>query len=312
MTTTTNLLADPMGTAVSSAEARGAALGLRIASTTIHGARTSYIDEGEGAVVLLLHGAPATSLGFVRVVRELKATHRVIAPDFPGFGDSDLPAGFGGTLDEHADFIAEFVRQLGLENVVMYVNDSSGCIGLAAATRLPPSTLKGLVVADTVPIPLTGAAWFVGLILRYVVTSFVMRWLNRRFNVLPWMVASVAPWRNPFEKAERVALTREFDTPAKRDRVLDLFRHMAVDKPFMRETATRATAQLSEVPALILYGQLDPMRLIGGVSRFRAMFPNSRVAIIPKEEHFPILSSGAKVGRVVREWMNSLPEAHHG
>lgn len=292
-----------------SAELRGAVFGLRIASTTIAGAPTTYIDEGSGPPVVLLHGAPVTSLGFVRVIRELQSTHRVIAPDFPGFGGSEVPAGFGGTLGEYATFVVDFCQKLGLVGVVLYVNDASGCIGIPAAARLPRGTVKGLVVASTVPIPLTGAAAFVRFILRYVVTSRVMRWLNRRFNVLPWLVANVAPLLRPFSKAERQALEREFDTPPKRDRLLDLFEQMAVDQAFLHSAAQAAKQQLSQVPALILYGQLDPMRMIGGVTRFRGLFPRSDVVIVPWEEHFPILSSGTQVGRAVRDWMRQLPEA---
>jgi haloalkane dehalogenase len=306
--TTTNTFASPARTADLAPDKRGNAFGLRISCALIDGARTSYIDEGSGPVVLLLHGAPLTSLGFARVIHELKSTHRVIAPDLPGFGGSELPRGFGGSLDEYARFVVELVRELGLTDLVMYVNDSSGCIGVAAATHLAPGTLKGMVVASTVPIPLVGASWFVGLVLRYVVTSRLMRWLNRSFNLLPWMVASVAPWLHPFTKVERAALTREFDTAPKRERVLDLFERMAVDKAFMQSTARRAREQLIDLSTLILYGQLDPMRIIGGVSRFRALFPNHHIVIIPLEEHFPILSSGAKVGGAMRDWMNSLPE----
>jgi len=306
--TTTNLLAHLDGDTAPAANGRAAALDLRIASTVIHGVRTTYVDEGSGPSVLLLHGAPITSLGFVRVIRELRSTHRVIAPDFPGFGGSELPSEFNASLDEYANFVVAFVNALGLKDLVMYVNDSSGCIGIAAATRFAPDTLRGLVVADTVPIPLTGAAWFVGLVLRYVVTSALMRWLNRRFNLLPWLVANVAPWINPFPKAERRALSREFDTPEKRARVLALFRQMAIDKAFMSNAAQQARAQLSQLQTLILYGQLDPMRFVSGISRFRAMFPNSHVAIIPAEEHFPILSSGAKVAVAMRDWMSRLPE----
>lgn len=275
--------------------------------TEIRGARTAYVDEGSGPLVLLLHGAPLTSLGFLRVIRELRTTHRVIAPDLPGFGGSELPSEFGGMLHEYARFVVDFCNALALKNLVMYVNDSSACIGIAAATRLSAGTLRGMVVADTVPMPLTGTAGFVRLILRYVVASRVLRWLNRRFNLLPWLVANVAPWLQPFTKTERAQLTREFDTHAKRERVIDLFEQMAVDEAFMQSAAARAREHCASLPTLILYGQFDPMRLIGGVSRFRALFTNSRVAIIPKEEHFPILSSGAEVGQAVRNWMSSLP-----
>src|SRR5262245_54360708 len=82
-----------------SVEARGAALGLRPRAIFVHGARTTYIDEGAGPPVLLLHGAPLTSLGFARVIRELRDHHRVVAPDMPGFGGSERSATFGGTLE---------------------------------------------------------------------------------------------------------------------------------------------------------------------------------------------------------------------
>jgi len=290
------------------ADARANALALRTASISMNGAVVSYVDEGSGPVVLLLHGAPVTSLGFARVVRELRSTHRVVAPDLPGFGGSELPRGFGGTLDEYARFVTEFVHELHLRNLVMYVNDSSGCVGIAAATRLEPGTVRGLVVADTVPIPLTGGARIVRFILRRVIASRLVRWINRRFNLLAWMVATVAPWLHPFSRVERATLTREFDSPDKRDRMVDLFEHMAVDEAFMQTTAKLAGEKLRSVPTLVLYGQLDPMRLIGGARRFRKMFPNSQTVIIPKEEHFPILASGARVGATVREWMDGLPE----
>jgi haloalkane dehalogenase len=309
--TATSSLAGLEGRSPGTTDARASALGLQRSSAMIGGARITYVDEGSGPVVLLLHGAPMTSLGFVRVIRELRATHRVIAPDLPGFGGSETPSAFRGTLDEYASFVVDFCSALGLRDVVMYVNDSSGCIGIAAATRFAPSTLKGMVVADTVPIPLTGAAWFVGLLLRYVTSRWV-RWLNRRLNLLPWLVASVAPWLSPFTRVERAALTREFGTIEKRERVLDLFEQMATDEAFMRSTAQRATERLAGLPVMILYGQLDPMRFAGGISRFRAMFPKSRVVIIPREEHFPILSSGAKVARAMRDWMNGLQELAHG
>jgi haloalkane dehalogenase len=263
------------------------------------------VDEGEGPPIVLLHGAPLTSLGFVRVIRELKKHHRVIAPDLPGFGGSELPSRFGGTLEEHATFVVDFCRELTLRSFVVYVNDSSGCIGLAAAARMADS-VAGLVVADTVQIPLTGIAWLVRMVLKHILGSWVVRALNRRLNLLPWLVASVAPFLKPFARDERRELVREFDTRAKRERVLDLFVHMGRDDAFTQRTASAVAEQLRARPTLILYGQFDPMRMIGGAGRFRALLPNSSTAIVPFEEHFPILASGERVGRIVHEWMQAV------
>jgi haloalkane dehalogenase len=288
------------------AEDRGVALGLRVRATHVGGARVTYVDEGEGPPVVLLHGAPLTSLGFVRVIRALRSRHRVIAPDLPGFGGSQEPLGFGGTLEEYASFVVEFCESLGLSGFTMYVNDSSGCFGLAAAARIA-DRVAGLVVADTVPIPLTGAAWFVRIVLRYVIGSWFVRLLNRRFNVLPWLVVSVAPLLAPFARSERRALVREFDTPAKRDRVLRVFGQMGKDDAFMRRTAADVARHLRATRTLILFGQFDPMRILGGARRFRALLPNSTELIVPLEEHFPILASGDRVGRAVSDWIASQP-----
>jgi haloalkane dehalogenase len=268
----------------------------------VAGARTTYLDEGSGPPVLLLHGAPFTALGFVRMIRELRKNHRVIAPDLPGFGGSELPAGFPGTLASYSTFVVELCRTLGLEQLVIYVSDASGCFGLAAASEMAEK-VRGLVVAGTAPIPLTGAASIVRFVLTHVIGSRLVRFLNKRFNLFPWMVATVAPWLRPFSRDERRMLTSAFDGADKRERVIDLFENMGRDQRFMAETASHATKRLAHKPALLLFGQFDPMRLIGGVGRFRRIFPGAAVSILPWEEHFPQLSSGEKVGRIVHDWI---------
>jgi haloalkane dehalogenase len=277
-------------------------LGLTRRVLELDGARVSYVDEGSGPVVLLLHGAPLTSLGFARVIRALRADHRVIAPDLPGFGGSDRPSSFTGSLASCAEFVERFCLALGLDAVHVYVNDASGGFGLAAAARLA-GRVAGVIVADTVQIPLTGWAWPVRQILAHVMGSRLLRWLNRRLNLFPWLVATVAPYLRPFSRQERQALVQEFDTGEKRDRVLDLFEQMGRDVAFMRETASLVSQRLHDHPALLIYGQLDPVRLLGAASRFRRLLPRSVLRVIPREEHFPILASGERVAEIVSCWI---------
>jgi haloalkane dehalogenase len=284
------------------------ALGLTRRVLELDGARVSYIDEGSGPVVLLLHGAPLTSLGFLRVIRALRADHRVIAPDLPGFGGSELPSGFTVRLAACAAFVESFCVALGLRGIHVYVNDASGSFGLAAAARLG-DRVAGVIVADTVQIPLTGWAWPVRQILTHVLGSRLVRWLNRRLNLFPWLVATLAPYLRPFSREERVALVQEFDTAEKRDRVLDLFEQMGRDVAFMRETAALVSERLRDRPALLLYGQLDPVRLLGAPGRFRRLLPRSVVRVIAREEHFPILASGERVAEIVRRWISALAAA---
>ncbi len=282
---------DPRLTRPTDVDPVGLRIGLRRYVTVVNGGRTAYVDQGEGPTVVLLHGAPMTSLGFVRVIRELSRDHRVVAPDLPGFGKSECPSSFGGTLVCYARFVEAFCDTLGLTDYILYLNDSSGSFGLSAAASRSRD-VRGLVVADTVAIPLTGRAWPVKQILKYVITSAPMRWLNRYFNLLPYLVATVAPMLRPFSADERKVLRAEFSRHDQRDRVLHLFEQMASDDAFMRVTAERVRRRLAMTPTLLLFGQLDPMRWIGSIGRFKRLLPRHTVVIIPFEEHFPILASG--------------------
>jgi pimeloyl-ACP methyl ester carboxylesterase len=246
-----------------------------------------------------------TSLGFVRLIRGLRPHCRVLAPDLPGFGPSEPAETFDGTLAAYAAAVEEFCGALDLRDAVFYVNDSSGAFGLVAAARLH-RRVAGLVVADTVPVPLTGLAWPVKLVLRHVLPSRVVRSANRRWNLLPWLVATVAPWRHPFTAAERATLVAQFDTPRKRDRILDVFGHMGWDDAFMRDAAEQAAVALADTPTLILYGQFDPMRVVGGVRRYRRLLRNHRVVIVPWEEHFPMLAEGDRVADAIRAWLETV------
>ena len=66
------------------------------------GARVHYVDEGDGPPLLLLHGNPTWSFLYRDVIRGLRDRFRCIALDYPGFGLSQAPPGYGFTPAEHA------------------------------------------------------------------------------------------------------------------------------------------------------------------------------------------------------------------
>ena len=285
--------------------ARSDTLDFTVRRVALPSADTAYIDEGCGRPILLLHGAPLTSLGFAKVVEGLRQHCRVLAPDFPGFGCSTVRPGFKNTLREYARFVVDFCEALDLRDLTIFVNDSSGPIGLAAAAELGPQ-VAGLVIADTVPIPLVGRAAPVRFVLKRVVGSNLARWLNRRMNLLPWMVANIAPLHRRLPRRVRKAMTADFGRQAQRDRVIDLLSALGTDVDFLERTAKLASEKMVGTPTLILYGQFDPMRYVGGPGRFQKMFPNSEVVIVPYEEHFAILGSGHQVATAIRSWWTRL------
>ncbi|XVQ87025.1 alpha/beta fold hydrolase [Microbispora siamensis] len=104
-------------------------------------------DGDDAPVMLLLHGFPSASHQFRRLIDVLGARYRLIAPDYPGFGHTEAPAGFTYSFDNLADVMEGFVERLGLARFVMYVFDFGAPVGFRLATR-HPEWIAGLVVQN--------------------------------------------------------------------------------------------------------------------------------------------------------------------
>lgn len=95
--------------------------------TVVNGLRISYIDQGSGPAVLLLHGWGAPASTYRLIIDHLSATHRVIAPDLPGHGASQEPPE-PWNVNRFVDFADAFVRQLGLTEAVLMGHSYGGRI----------------------------------------------------------------------------------------------------------------------------------------------------------------------------------------
>src|SRR5690606_19719592 len=82
-----------------------------------------------------------------RLMDALGDRHRLIAPDYPGFGHTEVPDGFSYSFDSLAAVIEGFVTTLGLEHVVMYMFDFGGPVGMRLASRRP-DLVRGLIVQN--------------------------------------------------------------------------------------------------------------------------------------------------------------------
>ncbi|MDJ0653277.1 MAG: alpha/beta fold hydrolase [Xanthomonadales bacterium] len=110
--------------------------GLDSRTVRVQGTRWAYTDGGSGAPLLLLHGFGADKDNWNRVARHLTDRYRVVAPDLPGFGDSD-PAADGYTIAAQAQRLFEFADAIGLRRFHLGGNSMGGYIALAMARRHP-------------------------------------------------------------------------------------------------------------------------------------------------------------------------------
>jgi len=108
---------------------------------TLRGYRLHYVESGAGKPLILVGGSMSTHAYWSPVVPALAAKCRVLAIDYIGSGASDKPpSGFGYSVHDQADVIAEMVRELGLGRVNLAGVSYGGVIVLSFATRYPELT----------------------------------------------------------------------------------------------------------------------------------------------------------------------------
>lgn len=118
------------------------------ARLAVSGGQISYVDEGHGPPVVLLHGNPTWSFMYRRLIAALRPFRRVIAPDHLGCGLSDKPQQHSYSLAGHIENLGQLIEQLRLGPVDLLVHDWGGAIGMGWATR-HPDLVRRMVVLNT-------------------------------------------------------------------------------------------------------------------------------------------------------------------
>jgi pimeloyl-ACP methyl ester carboxylesterase len=119
----------------------------------IDGVKVFYREAGpkNAPTLLLLHGFPSSSRMFNPLFERLAGRYHLIAPDYPGFGNSDAPppAQFTYTFDHLAQVIDAFTVKLGLTHYIMYMQDYGGPVGFRLALA-HPERVQALIVQNAV------------------------------------------------------------------------------------------------------------------------------------------------------------------
>ena len=117
----------------------------------VDGLEIFYREAGpkDAPTILLLHGFPTSSHMFRNLIPALSDQFHLVAPDYPGFGNSSMPttSEFDYTFDHLADVMEHFIDKLGLRTYSLYVMDYGAPIGYRLAVR-HPERVQALIVQN--------------------------------------------------------------------------------------------------------------------------------------------------------------------
>ena len=118
----------------------------------IDGLDIFYREAGDPSQpkLVLLHGFPASSHQYRDLMRALSGRFHIVAPDYPGFGNSDMPSPktYAYTFDNLAQVIERFLQKIGFKRFGLYVQDYGGPVGFRILDR-HPEWLEWLIIQNT-------------------------------------------------------------------------------------------------------------------------------------------------------------------
>lgn len=124
---------------------------VKYGTEVVDGLDIFYRESGDPtkSTVLLLHGFPHSSHMYRDVLSQLGDEFHLIAPDYPGFGDSSFPSvdEYTYTFDNLAETIDKFLIQKGIDEFVVGIQDYGSPIGFRIATK-HPEKVKGFIVMN--------------------------------------------------------------------------------------------------------------------------------------------------------------------
>lgn len=269
------------------------------------GFKMHYVDEGEGEIILCLHGQPTWAYLYRNFIPKLSQNYRVIVPDHMGYGKSETPKGAEYSFKTHVENLAALIEHLGLEDITLVCQDWGGPISGAYTLRHPDKVkrifmmntmlgyggaVKDIAASDPKPPRLQDSPWFQWVLKvhengtyreimqhlgDHVVSNMKKLYFHDSSVVTPdWIRA----YSMPFETIEETEAAIEFPLDAALGRIKDY-----VIEGLKMGNLEKMRAK----PAMLAEGMLDQAMLPAMViDDFKRLYPGKPVVEIEDAGHF--------------------------
>lgn len=256
--------------------------------------------------ILLLHGFPSSSHMFRDLIPELAENYHVIAPDYPGFGQSSAP----DTEDYDYDFatlsttIAAFTDTLEISNYTLFMQDFGGPVGFRLA-QADPEKVDGIIIQNAT---IHAQGWNPD-----IVSQFSPFWENRTTETEAPLRGFFAPETTRWQYTQGATLADRISPDAW---VSD---QAGLDRPgnheIQLEYLWNYQDNVAQYPAwqayladhqpdtLIVWGRNDPFFLIEGVEAIQELVPDADVHLFDAG-HFALETHASEISEAVNSFMS--------
>jgi pimeloyl-ACP methyl ester carboxylesterase len=249
------------------------------------GVNMFYREAGsaDAPVILLLHGFPTSSFQYRELIPRLADRYRVIAPDLPGFGFTEVPAerGYTYTFDALAKTLFAFTEALKLKHYAMYVFDYGAPTGFRLALMAPERV--------TAIVSQNGNAYEEGLgdawqpLQRYwreptlehrnaIRAGLNLEGLRHEYSVGIPDSSLIKPEGYTLDAA---LLARPGNVDIQLDLFLDYANNVKMYPKF------HEYFRIAKPPLLAIWGKFDPYFIPPGAEAFKRDIPNATVKLLP-------------------------------
>ncbi len=276
-------------------------------TTVIDGLDIFYREVGsrENPTVLLLHGFPTSSHMFRNLMQALGTDYHLVAPDYPGFGSSSMPAAaaFDYTFDRLAEIIESFVDQLGLDSYSIYLMDYGAPVGYRLAAKYP-DRVQSLIVQN-------GNAYDEGL--REFWDPIKAYWVDKTSEkaepLRGLLTIDATKWQFFTGVRDSATISPDnwghvqplLDRPGNNDIQLALFYSYGSNPPLY--PAWQEYFRTHQPPTLIVWGQNDPIFPEEGAHPYKQDLEDLEFHLLDTG-HFALEEDGHVIAEVMRSFLN--------
>lgn len=268
-----------------------------------------YREAGpkDAPTILLLHGFPSSSHMFRDLIPQLAETFHVIAPDYPGFGQSSAPdaATYDYDFATLSDTIEGFTEQLDLDTYSLYMQDFGGPVGLRLAQH-HPERIENLIIQN--------ATFHVDGWNPAIVSQFAPFWQDRTAETEGPLRNFLAPqttewqYREGANRTDRISPDAWINDQAGLDRPgnteIQLEYLWNYQDNVAQYGAWQTYLEKAQPETLIVWGENDPFFTMAGVDALRGLLPNAETYLYDAG-HFALETHATEIGHAITGFLKS-------